>query len=107
MRISSAYVQQVLSAYLNKVEPGKPVEPPSASSEVKADAVNLSPEARLVALAHQILSKMPEVRAEKVTALRQQVESGQYRIDSDRIASKVVEALRARRSEPRVSEPRV
>jgi negative regulator of flagellin synthesis FlgM len=99
MRISNVHVQQVLGAYLNKVEPGKPVEPSSASSEVKSDAVNLSPDARLVALAHQILSKMPEVRAEKVAALRQQVESGQYRIDSDSIASKVVDALRARQSQ--------
>lgn len=99
MRISYAHVQQVLGAYLNKVEPGKPIEPSSASSEVKPDAVSLSPEARLVALAHHLLSKMPEVRAEKVAALRQQIERGQYQIDSDRIASKVVEALRARRVE--------
>ncbi len=99
MRISNIHVQQVLGAYLNKVEPGKSVEPSSASSEMKSDAVNLSPDARLVALAHQILSKMPEVRAEKVAALRQQVESGQYQIDSDSIASKVVDALRARQSQ--------
>lgn len=99
MRISNIHVQPVLGAYLNEVEPSKPVEPASASSEVKSDAVNLSPDARLVALAHQILAKMPEVRAEKVAALRQQVESGQYRVDSDRIASKMVEALRARRME--------
>ncbi|MCS6860469.1 MAG: flagellar biosynthesis anti-sigma factor FlgM [Abditibacteriales bacterium] len=99
MRISHIHAQQVLGAYLNKVAPGKPVDPSSVSNEVPSDAVNLSPDARLVALAHQILSQMPEVRAERVTALRQQVESGQYQVDSDRVASKIVEALRARRVE--------
>jgi len=39
---------------------------------------------------HEVLATTPDVRAEKVAALKQQVESGQYQVNSDAVADKML-----------------
>jgi negative regulator of flagellin synthesis FlgM len=95
MQISNVHIREVLGAYLNKVEPRKSIEAASASSEMPSDAVELSPEARLVALAHQMMANLPDIRTEKVEAIRQRMDSGQYQVDSQKVADKIIETMRA------------
>ena len=54
------------------------------------DRVSLSPEAKLRTEAFTTAMNTPEVRAEKVAALKAQVESGEYQIDSKAIAAKLL-----------------
>jgi len=58
------------------------------------DSVNLSPQARQLQAAREALAAMPEIREEKVAAIRAQIEAGTYKIDSEQIAGKMIaEAL--------------
>lgn len=58
-------------------------------------AVELSSAARDLARASQIARSTPEVRAERVAALRAQVEAGTYRVSSRDIARRILEELGA------------
>ena len=55
--------------------------------------VEISPAARDLMRASQIARATPEVRAERVAALRAQVEAGTYRVSSQDIARRILEEL--------------
>jgi len=55
------------------------------------DSVRLSGEGRLVNRARQAAMEAPEVRAEKVQRLKELVEKGEYEIDTQKTAAKIVE----------------
>lgn len=59
---------------------------PSRIREEASDRVSISDEARLQALAHDAISKLPDIRAEKVQTLSELVESGEYDPDAGKIA---------------------
>jgi negative regulator of flagellin synthesis FlgM len=52
--------------------------------------VNLSTTAQDVQNLKNAISKLPDVREEKVQALKDQVEKGTYRVDADKVADKMV-----------------
>jgi negative regulator of flagellin synthesis FlgM len=52
--------------------------------------VNLSTTAKDVQNLKNAISKLPDVREEKVQALRDQIEKGTYRVDADKVAEKMV-----------------
>ena len=52
----------------------------------RTDQVQLSADGRSFARVMQAVSQQPEVRADRVEQLRQQVESGNYRVDADALA---------------------
>jgi negative regulator of flagellin synthesis FlgM len=60
-------------------------------SAAQRDRVSLSPNARLHTAAHVEALKAPEVRLENVDVLKERVASGDYAIDSRKIAEKLVE----------------
>ncbi len=60
-------------------------EQPSSS-----DRVTLSDDARLVSLASRSAQEAPDVRADRVAALKAQVEAGTYQPDSKKIAEKLL-----------------
>ncbi|MCL1939992.1 MAG: flagellar biosynthesis anti-sigma factor FlgM [Desulfovibrionaceae bacterium] len=64
----------------------------------QGDRVSLSASARLHTTAHAEAANAPEVRREMVDALKQRVDSGEYTVDSGKVAEKLVqsEALLAR-----------
>lgn len=60
----------------------------------RGDSVSLSPKARQLQAAREALAAMPEIREEKVAAIRAQIEAGTYEIDGEKIADKMMaEAL--------------
>ena len=67
---------------------------PQASKAPDADHVHLSPRAREFQKARQDLATLPDEAPEKIQAIRDRIQSGRYRIDTDEIAAKMIrEAL--------------
>lgn len=55
-----------------------------------SDRVTLSDDARLVSVATRAAQEAPETRADKVAALKAQVDAGTYQPDSKKIAEKLL-----------------
>ncbi len=62
---------------------------PTATPPSSPD-VTLSPEANLLARAEQLMEKAPEIDWQRVTELRQAIQSGQFRVNPERIADRLV-----------------
>lgn len=69
--------------------------PSRAQNEEPSAEVELSPAARDLMRASQIARAQPEVRADRVAALRAQVEAGTYRVSSQDLARRILEELGA------------
>ena len=79
--------------YLNSVNETKTAEKHSAaqsSDNIDKDKVILSPGAREVQEALRLLADEPDVRSEKVSEIKEQVESGVYHFDGRKIAMKMI-----------------
>ncbi len=63
---------------------------PAASAE-HLDSAGITPEARALSHALEMVEEAPEVRAERVRALRAQIQNGTYNPDPREIARKLVE----------------
>lgn len=57
----------------------------------KTDSVELTEQARLLRTAQQALSQLPEVDSAKVDALRERIASGEYTVDADLLAERLLE----------------
>jgi len=81
------YIQQN-----GKVGPAeRNVPTPPAQNQVPAeDKVDLSSQSKEMNKISEALAAAPDVRAEKVEALKKQVESGQYQVNSDAVAEKMI-----------------
>ncbi|EGY24805.1 MAG TPA: flagellar biosynthesis anti-sigma factor FlgM [Desulfovibrio sp.] len=61
-----------------------------AASSAQGDRVSLSDEAKLRTEAYSAALAAPDVRQEKVDALKSKVESGEYQVDSRAVAEKLL-----------------
>lgn len=81
---------------LVKLPDNRPAElcPEDPSPAHRKDRVSLSPRARELLNAQRALAAIPDVRAEKVEEIKARIADGSYRIDSEKIAVKMIrEAL--------------
>jgi flagellar biosynthesis anti-sigma factor FlgM len=62
-----------------------------SARSVACDRVLLSEQARLLQAAREAVKQMPQVDLEKVTRIQAQLAQGRYRIDPDKIASKILQ----------------
>ena len=62
-----------------------------ATDALRSDQVALSQRALDMQLAHQAISDVPAVRQERVEALKAQIASGDYKVDSREVARKLLE----------------
>lgn len=62
------------------------------TAATSGDRVSLSPSARLHTAAHAAVSSAPELRQEKVDALKERVDSGNYTVDSRKVAEKLLQS---------------
>jgi negative regulator of flagellin synthesis FlgM len=62
----------------------------SGPPELKTDSVFISDNAKRVQEAQSQLQSIPDVRADKVAELRNQIENGTYEIKADQIAAKMI-----------------
>jgi len=58
----------------------------------QGDRVSVSPEAKLFATAQSAVAAAPEIRQERVSALKEQVQNGTYEISSRTIASRLLQS---------------
>ncbi|NUM46023.1 MAG: flagellar biosynthesis anti-sigma factor FlgM [Anaerolineales bacterium] len=92
MKIEHLPLQQTLKAQAGYAT--EPVRRTSSADRTSAtDHAALSEEARLLSHARQALEETPDVREEKVTALRQQVQDGTYQVPLEKLASLLVKRL--------------
>lgn len=90
MRITgSPNIQNVLKTYGKNVKKNEEVEKPG----FKSDKVEISSEARDYQVAMQALKDVPEVRSEKVNAIKEQISSGQYKPNAEQIAEQILKGL--------------
>lgn len=61
------------------------------SSQTTGDRVSVSPQARLFTEAYTAASNAPEVRQDKVNALKERIANGTYQVDSRKIAEKLLQ----------------
>lgn len=82
-----------IEAYMSSIKGKGPAAPAQKTASVPAlqeDKVILSPEAKEILDAKRQIEDVPDIRTEKVDALRQQVESGTYEVQGDRVAVKMI-----------------
>jgi negative regulator of flagellin synthesis FlgM len=82
------------------------------SADAPGMAVSNAAQVRLTASAVQLaalekaLAQVPDVDLQRVQSLRNEIQSGEYRIDSQRIAAKLLQLERAlAAAEPRIPDP--
>jgi negative regulator of flagellin synthesis FlgM len=64
---------------------------PATQNQVPTeDKVDLSAQSKEMNKIHEVLNATPDVRTEKVEALKKQVESGQYEVNSNSVAEKML-----------------
>ena len=82
-----------IDAYVNQVQDKNKVETPDKKAEqsaVKADTVVISDAAKRIQEARRQLDEIPDVREDKVSQLRSQIQNGTYEINADKIAGKMI-----------------
>lgn len=78
---------------VKKTQETATVDPKSISPTEGGDKVELSAGTKDAQKIKEILSETPEVRADKVEALKQQIEKGEYQVDAEQIADKLLMSL--------------
>lgn len=73
-------IQKVMNAY----GASKPQE--TSKSQFKEDKIEISQAGREYQIAMEAARKLPDIRQEKVEAIRLELESGTYKVDADKIA---------------------
>jgi flagellar biosynthesis anti-sigma factor FlgM len=63
---------------------------PSLGRVMQIDQLNLPPFMREIQQVSQILIHIENIREAKIIALRQEIESGQYHINADEVAEKIM-----------------
>ena len=56
----------------------------------KDDSTQISAKAKEIMTARAELREMPQIREEKVAALKEKVQSGNYQVDSKKLAAKIL-----------------
>jgi negative regulator of flagellin synthesis FlgM len=74
--------------------PPAPPPPPAAPPAVPTDSLTISDEARSLAVTRQAVESAPDVRAERVAALKQALANGTYDVPAESLARAIL------RSEP-------
>jgi len=90
MIISFKQVQQAMQVYGSQSNKGNKGKVEKTAKSNKLDEVALSTQAQGVQTAKQIISQLPDVRAEKVTQLKQAIKSGNYNVSGEDIAEKML-----------------
>jgi negative regulator of flagellin synthesis FlgM len=89
MEVSGKNITTTLEAYASKIQQAKQPVPADREKEqpsVKEDTVSLSREAREVAAITQKLEQIPDLRNDKVSEIKEQIESGTYTVNGQKAA---------------------
>ncbi|MFQ5859079.1 MAG: flagellar biosynthesis anti-sigma factor FlgM [Anaerolineae bacterium] len=83
MRIDDKTAKEILGSQSHEVQgvDRHVAEEPGKNTEIQRDETILSPDARLMQRVHRAIGEVPDVREDKIAALRQQIQDGTYQID--------------------------
>lgn len=91
MRINNVNnVQNVMKAYGNTVAKVEKKQP----SGLVPDKIEISSEAKEVQAAMSALKQLPEIREEKVAAIKKQIQEGTYKPTSAQIVEKMFDVIK-------------
>ena len=104
MKIDDRIINYEISKHLPQSKPNetKKIEEKQLSDEQKVEKqdqsgqdtiVNLSQASKETQKIKEITASEPDVREDKVSALKEKIESGRYNIDHDAVADKLVDAF--------------
>ena len=95
MKVSGVFpqIKSVDRVLVKKVKGSDQVKTGAAASVTGADRVELSAGSEKVQKMRGILKKTPFVRMEKVQALKEKIEQGEYQIDPYKVADKMLMSL--------------
>jgi len=104
VKIDDKIISYEIDKYIPKSTPNvtEKIEGNQLSEEEKAEGkdrldqdivVHLSQASKEAQLINEIISSEPEVREDKVSALRESIKSGKYKIDNEAVADKLVDAF--------------
>ena len=83
-----------IDAYVKQVQAQPKTEPAGEKAAqpqgLKTDTVVISDAAKRIQEAQKQIQAIPDVRAEKVAEIRNQIENGTYQINADQIAGKMI-----------------
>ncbi|OPZ85094.1 MAG: Anti-sigma-28 factor, FlgM [bacterium ADurb.Bin429] len=98
MKITGSQVGPVTPMQTEKVKKTAPAAATGATQPM--DTVHLSSDVEAVAAARDAIAQTPEIREEKVAALRKAIEDGTYQAPAEQVAEKIlIEGRQARLSQ--------
>jgi negative regulator of flagellin synthesis FlgM len=97
MKVSDLKNDQTVQ-YLNQANKANlvdktPVPQEANKTQVLADKVEISSQSRDLKKIHGILAETPDVRAERVAALKKSIDEGRYHVSAKDIAAKMVKEI--------------
>ena len=87
MRIEGQNIGSLNELQLQKA---KSTAPAAATGATPTDSVEFSGDVNAISTARNVIAQTPDVRAEKVNSLRQQVQNGTYHVSALDIAKKML-----------------
>jgi negative regulator of flagellin synthesis FlgM len=95
MKVIDIHQQSNRMSNVNQADPSKQAEKQRISEKAKdqspsPDKVELSAQSKEMQKIHEVLQATPDVRAEKVAALKKRIEEGRYEVDSEALAEKMI-----------------
>ena len=95
MKISDLYQQSNAVQHTKENNPTKPLDKPKIPKKGEgqsssADKVELSIQSKEINRINDILKETPEVRSEKIAALKKQIEEGEYNVDAEAVADRMI-----------------
>lgn len=97
MKIEGRIPPETLEVKLRAQKPDKQETKPGVSENPqainKSDLVRISGKAKELEELKQVINQMPEIRTDKVEALKKAIQEGSYQVDSLKIAGKILEEI--------------
>ncbi|MGI6065976.1 MAG: flagellar biosynthesis anti-sigma factor FlgM [Bacillota bacterium] len=96
MKITGVNPPQAIQVYAQR----KPAEELNKRPDCRAqDALDISPQARELQILKAKIREVPEVREEKVSAIREQLNRGDYQIDFDTLVENLLQEIGGAKNE--------
>ncbi len=88
--INGINVEQLQTQRTEAATPPAPNNQGAAATSSGVDVIHLSPKARLMQKASQIVAQTPEVRSDKVAPLQEAVQQSSYSVNSQKVANSMI-----------------
>ena len=94
MKLSNIFPQiKTDKVQVKKTRETSATEPTQSEPATGTDRVELSSSSVDVQKMHEILQQTPDVRADRVRSLKQQIKNGEYTIDPHQVADQMLKSL--------------